>query len=262
MKGKKTDTGKVIVLTAAGVAAYFVFGGTARADPNQGAIGIDNILDSNSSVDQVTVGRSPGTVEGVGPEDKVSNTTPLGHHNVTSDLFGQNYMVNWKPVDSNSTFLLNFLYNGTIPTGKQNKLKFNYPFGGDWEFGTKPIIFESDRIPYGPVVDVRRAINQNSGDLPLIDLVLPTNLYPLPYGTGDLDIGTRLVANLDDKGIVDFIDFAIFANDWRNHLKASPEVSCVANISGPNGIPDGYNGKAVVDELYMGVLAENWLVEL
>ncbi len=164
--------------------------------------------------------------------------------------------------DNKETFLTRLIHEGTTTENKTSKIKFSFPNYPDYLFGNQPIIFESDRIPYGPVVDVRKGMaltpDPTKLELPLIDVPAGTTGE---YGTGILDIGTRLLADLNDDGIVNLIDYAIFANYWRNHLKASPAVSCVANISGPNGIPDGYNGKAVVDEIDLGAFAEEWLMD-
>ena len=72
------------------------------------------------------------------------------------------------------------------------------------------------------------------------------------YGIGQLDIGTRLLADLDDGGKVDFGDFAIFAEDWQ---KGPGQY--VADICGPNGIPDGY-----VDNFDLSAFCDDYLKDV
>ncbi len=78
MKGKKTSTGKVVVLTTAG-AVFLVFGGTADADPNEGVLAIESFLNAEASADEV---------RGVRYSDDYyrNSSSPItsGEHNVTS----------------------------------------------------------------------------------------------------------------------------------------------------------------------------------
>ena len=56
-----------------------------------------------------------------------------------------------------------------------------------------------------------------------------------PYGDGSLTIGTRLLADIknEEDGLVNLDDFAVLANEW-----GKSDVNSIADISGPNGIPD------------------------
>ncbi len=271
VKGKQSGIGTVVVVTTAGV-AYILFGGVAKADPNQGFMTITNNLNSHSR--NVNIYRDntnfSGAQDGYDEHDIPKNTQPEGYPDIHTNIITHNLWDDFRAEDSNAPYDTRLSFIGGLPSTQSNWLVFNFPYAvnpftgtGTYNFGNKPIIFESDRIPYGPVVDIRRGMaftpNPNEVEIPLEDVIVGTTGE---YGTGILDIGTRLLADLNDDGIVNFLDFAIFTNYWRNHLKASPEVSCVANISGPNGIPDGYNGKAVVDEIDLGVVAEEWLMDV
>ncbi len=252
MKGKKSSIGPVAIFTIAGV-TYILSGGIANANSNEGVIDIQSFLNSQPSEDTAREVRFSNIY------DKLSSANIIsGMHNVTSFFDGQDNRYDHRPADSNELFDIRLIYSGATTETKTSRLHFSFQFGPDYMFGNQPITFASDNIPYGPVVDVRAAINQNSGDLPLIDVPVGTTG---PYGTGVLDIGTRLLADLNDDGIVNLIDFAILASYWGNHLGPSPEVSCVANISGPNGIPDGLGGYAVVDEYDLIAFAREWLCE-
>ena len=252
MERKKSGIGPVIVLSAAGV-AYVVFGGTARADPNEGIIDIESFLGTQASEDTVRGVRFSNIY------DKLSSANiTSGMHNVTSFFDGQDNRYDHRPADSNELFDIRLIYSGTTTEDKTSKLKFSFQFVD--KFGNQPIVFESNNIPYGPVVDVRKGMaltpDPDELDLPLIDVPAGT---VGEYGTGVLDIGTRLLADLNDDKLVNLIDFAIFAKDWKDNQ--GKKTSSVANITGPNGIPDGKNGYAVVDELDLEVFAEQYLTD-
>jgi len=205
-----------------------VFGGVAKADPNEGAIDIQSFLNAQGAVDNpIRVVRFSDSFL-----KQISNGFPPGdYHNVTSYFDGQDNLYDQRPKDNNESFLIRLIQNAPTTENKTSRLQFSFPYYPDYLFGNKPILFETDRLPYGSVVDIRRAIAQNSGDLPLIDAPIGTSGI---YGTGILEIGTRLLADLDDSNEVNFEDFAIWAEDWQ---KGPGQY--VGDICGPNGIPDG-----------------------
>ncbi|MCX5632459.1 MAG: hypothetical protein NTW93_02095 [Phycisphaerae bacterium] len=64
------------------------------------------------------------------------------------------------------------------------------------------------------------------------------SLPNLTHGTGEYAhwrLGTRILCDLNEDGIVNFKDFSILALDWGN-----AQGQYVGDISGPNEIPDGY----------------------
>jgi hypothetical protein len=148
----------------------------------------------------------------------------------------------YRPEDSNTPFNIKFIYNGKINEAKQNWLKFIYR-DLNYTFGNRPIIFQqtssTDPNAFYPVYDVRRAIAQNEGKVPLEDLAVGTygpgtmTIDVTPYGDGILTIGTRLLSDLNENGKVDNADFAYFAADWK-----ATDVNSVADISGAYGIAD------------------------
>jgi len=152
----------------------------------------------------------------------------------------------WKdarPENSNTSFNINFIYNGKINEAKQNWLIFGFRYGTIYTFGNRPIIFQqtssSNPNAFYPVYDVRRAIAQNEGKVPLEDLAAGTygpgtiTSDVTPYGDGSLTIGTRLLSDLNENGKVGLDDYAYFAADWN-----ATDVNSIADISGPYGIPD------------------------
>ena len=151
---------------------------------------------------------------------------------------------------NDSIFDTNLVYNGTTTESKTNSLEFSFPYPG-YEFGDKEITFSSERLPYGPVVDVRTVI-ANGGNLDLIPLEAGTYTNSTPYGEGNLEIGTRLLSDLNDSGRVDLVDYALLAKDWMNPVQGQYD----ADITGPNGIPDGF-----VDMYDLARFSSDWLRE-
>ncbi|MFH1371942.1 MAG: hypothetical protein ABII09_11750 [Planctomycetota bacterium] len=205
----------------------------------------------NSSIAELRVQHKVGASEGYvgGSEDVLYITPQLGASGIYSDIITNKLARDARPIDSNTPFDIKLVYNGVLSSSQQNNLSFAF---GSESFGTKPILFQSDRLPYGPVVDVRRAIAQNSGNVPLIDLEAGTYSPSTPYNTTDsngLTIGTRLLADLDDDGKVDFKDYSLLAQDWQK-----PQGQYIGDISGEFGIPDGY-----VDGYDLSAFCSNWL---
>jgi len=170
----------------------------------------------------------------------------------------------WKdarPEDSNTPFNIKLIFNGKINEAKQNWLKFIYR-DLNYTFGNRPIIFQqtssTDPNAFYPVYDVRRAIAQNEGKVPLEDLAAGTygpgtiTSDVTPYGDGLLTIGTRLLSDLNENGRVELEDFAYFAQDWN-----ATDVNSIADISGPNGIPDKN-----VDFYDLGAFADDYLKDI
>ena len=168
-----------------------------------------------------------------------------------SQIPGYNLCYDARPKDSNTSFNLKLFYKGTTGV-RQNSLLVNF-YPPEPPFDNKPIIFESDRLPYGSVVDIRKVIeNGGGGDfatIPLIDLAAGTYTHLNPYGSAVVTIGTRLLADLNDDGIVDLPDYTDFAKDW-----GKGPGQYVADISGPNSIPDGY-----VNNYDLGAFGDGWL---
>lgn len=236
----KWEKATFVVLT---LLITFLFGGVANATDT---LMIDNNLDG--SIPRLRVQHKVGASEGYNSsEDATYVTPPSGNAGIYSDIITNKLSKDARPIDSNTPFDIKLVFNGT-PSDPTNFIHFG--FGTEY-FGTKPIIFESDRVPYGPVVDVRKAINQNSGNLPLFDAP-GSHTLSTPYGTGVLEIGTRLLADLNDSNEVDFKDFSLFAKDWQKGLG-----QYVADICGPNGIPDGY-----VDNYDLAAFCEDWLKDI
>ena len=69
------------------------------------------------------------------------------------------------------------------------------------------------------VVDVRNVIDKNGGVLPLRDLALGNYNVNTPYGEGNLQIGTRLLSDLNDDGKVDNEDLQRLSDDWLREVE-------------------------------------------
>jgi hypothetical protein len=172
----------------------------------------------------------------------------------------------WKdarPENSNTSFNIKFVYNGRTGSSQKNWLIFGFR-DLNYTFGNRPIIFQqtnsTDPNAFYPVYDVRRAIAQNEGKVPLEDLAVGTygpgtmTSDVTPYGDGILTIGTRLLADIknEEDGLVNLVDYAVLANEW-----GKSDVNSIADISGPNGIPDKN-----VDFYDLGAFVDDYLKDI
>ena len=209
--------------------------GVGEASP--GYLTIKNNL--NSKQRNVNIIRDDGHFFGARDDkdnyDIPANSQPSDYPNCYSDIPDYHLWSNYTFEDSNAPYDIKFSFNGTLSPSQPNWLEFYFSYGEDWAFSNKPITFQSERLPYGEVVDVRKAISQNSGRVDFINVPAGTYNQWVPYGSGDLEIGTRFLADLNDDGIVNNLDFVILADDWQK-----PQGKYIGDISGPNGIPDGY----------------------
>lgn len=226
----------------------------AKAD---GWLEINNYVNSTigtSPLDAVHYD-DPGVSDGLDSWD-VHIILPMpGRCSIYSDIETDILRRDYRKNSSTKQFDVKLVYNVSLGSDTPNHLMFDMPYvppEWDWIFGNKPIIFQSDKLPYGPVIDVRKAIAENSGIVPLEDLPAGTYSPSTPYGSGILTIGTRLLADLDDSNQVNFEDFAIWAEDWQ---KGPGQY--VGDICGPNGIPDSN-----VDSYDLMAFGEDWLKDV
>jgi len=108
-----------------------------------------------------------------------------------------------------------------------------------------------------PVYDVKRAINAQGGDIGVIPLPNLDGTYISEKTHTKFKLRfDRFLSDLDDDGKVDFVDLSYISNDW---LKTSGQY--VADISGPNGIPDGnvnyYDYSAFADDYLKDIADPN-----
>jgi len=234
------------------------FGSVVYGSASPGYSTLKNCL--NSEYRHVNINRDDGNFfgakDGIDDYDKWAIGQPSGFPNCYSDINDNGTVYHlwsdYRAEDSNIPYDIKLSFNGTLTENKPNWLEFEFSCGEDYEFADKPITFQSDRLPYGDVVDVRRAIAQNNGRVDLIDVPAgPYNQW-VPYGSGRLDIGSRILSDLNDNGIVNFEDFALLANDW---MKTQGQY--IGDICGPNGIPDGY-----VNGYDLSAFGDDWLKDV
>jgi len=235
-----------------------IFGGAdAKAEilaaSSNGWLNIENYVDSIYGDDCSAVHYDDsGVSDGKDSWDILWIDPMPGESSLYLDIGTHKLKWDYRQPSSIADFYIKLVYNGTLSEAKNNYLEFSLPYGSEWEFGDKPILFQSDLLPYGPVIDVRKAIAENSGIVPLEDLPAGTYSPSTPYGSGILTIGTRLLADLDDSNQVNFEDFAIWAEDWQ---KGPGQY--VGDICGPNGIPDSN-----VDSYDLMAFGEDWLKDV
>jgi hypothetical protein len=155
----------------------------------------------------------------------------------------------FRPEDSTSSINLELSLHsqsgGPITLNSTNELWCYLPLvGSGYDFGKKPItlwkrgIIDSNENPNDPnnytlsfMADVREAMEKNAGVIPLPDLN-GTYGSEVPYFYAQIRFD-RLAGDFNLDGKVGLDDFAYFAQDWN-----ATDVNSVADISGPNGIPD------------------------
>ena len=241
---------KQIKLSFAGsvLLAALVFFGGAKDAKAEGELNIENHVDAT----EITFTAVHYDDVNVSDAYDVWDVIWTSNQGLYSDITTHKLSSDYRLSSSTKPFDINLVYNGTLGAVTENYLTFSLPLSPVWEFGTKPILFQADRLLYGPVVDVRRAIGENVGVVPLQDMAAGSYAASTPYGSGTLDIGTRLLADLDDGKDVSLADYCDLAKDW-----GKGPAQYVGDISGPNGIPDGY-----VNEYDLSAFKDDYLKSL
>ncbi len=250
MKGKFGLVGLFTICFATAISALT---GNAKADGN---IVIYNNVYPSANYCVARHLSEPGVSEGYDGEP-IDFEAPIdlyidGDAGLYSEIPGYKLIYDARPNDSNTDFNLKLVYKGYLSTPQANYLEVNFYVPPEPAFDNKPVILELERLPYGSVVDVRRAIAKNGGVVPLIDLPAGTYSTITPYGFMTLTIGTRLLGDLDDSNRVTFKDFAILNQGWEQL-----QGQYTGDIAGPNGIPDGY-----VNNYDLSAFSEDWLKDV
>jgi hypothetical protein len=250
MKRKKTI---LFGLAAVGLITL-IFGGTAKAE--SGVVDIDAFLNSTKGVDTARGVHYPGYSDNFVPgEDYASSPTPEGRHNVTLRVDGVDACYDVRSEDCNTPFNIKVLYNGTIAIGEEPNIviEISFPYSS-YIFGNESIILTQEdsngtNEPNGYREDARAEIDYGSG-LAHIDFgKLPAGTYtpdtPFLYLRVDFE---KLIADLNNDNTVNFKDYAVMAQYWGK------EGRYIADISGPDGIPD-----LIVGTCDLAKLVEQWL---
>ncbi len=243
------EKGKVLVML--GTLAF----GNSYALAVPGYLSGKNCLNSKKTLvtmnrnDSFFVGATDGYDNGF---DSIALSRQPGYPNFYSDISGYHLWSDVRSEDSNIPYDIKLSFQGTLPSNKPNWLEFSFPGGEAWNYGNLPITFESSRLPYGSVIDVRRAIADSNGVVNLIDVPAGTYDQWTPYGSGSLEIGTRLPCDFYEDGVINMNDFAVQANDF-----GKSQGQYTGDIVGPNGVPDGF-----VDYWDVGALSEVWLQDV
>jgi hypothetical protein len=262
----------ILMILGIGIGGYFFDKSVSSAfgGENEGSLKIRNYVGGDDGSNYIQTQHAsesiaPGISEG---KDEWDAEGP-GYIPYMSGLYSEvndtqtlwEFWTDSRPENSNTPFNIKLIYNGKINEAKQNWLKFNFRYI-DYRFGNRPIIFQqttsTDPNAFYPVYDVRRAIAQNEGVVPLEKL--STGTYGpgtitsdvTPYGDGILTIGTRLLSDLNEDGRVGLDDFAYLGADWN-----ATDVNSVADISGPYGIPDKN-----VDFYDLGAFIDDYLKDI
>jgi len=248
------DNAKYAVMTLA-LGAYGLSGETAKAvepAPSPGYLKVNHFLNSQSRAVYVRRDNTnfPAT-DGHDTIDIHAANQPIGLPQTYSEIFDgglYQFWTDFRNEDSNLPYSLKFSFNGTLNSNQPERVEFSMPLDGkslgEYHFGNKPVVFDSNRLPYGEVMDVKRAMAaQNNGVLDsnaiaradFIEVPAGTYTQWNPHASGILDIGTRILSDLDESGTVDMKDFSILAENWMQ-----PQGKYTGDTSSENGIPDGF----------------------
>ncbi|MBA7607499.1 hypothetical protein ES703_14658 [subsurface metagenome] len=186
-------------------------------------------------------------------EDDFCDDAWLGGGFVYSEVEGQKCLYDCRPCDSVTPFQLQLFFCGIIDE-TENCLHVDFYVDESRDmFDDKQVILESYRLLYGFAVDVRRVIEIGSpygvGVIQLENVPAGSHDITSPYGSATLHIGTRSLGDLNRDGICNFADFSYMADDWL-----APQGKHLGDISGENGMPDGF-----VDLYDVRELALRWL---
>ncbi len=256
-----------IALETAGVINLLFGGADVNAnDPNSGVIDLDALLNSTNGVDTARGVHYPGYNDIFVPGED-HRSTPLyleGDHNLSLKVDGVDTCYDAKSVNTNMPFNMAVYYNGAIAEGEEPNLvlEFSFPYYSDYYiFGNRDMIFQqedSDGIPNtnGGFRGDARALEAYGGGLGKIDFgKVPAGTYEpnTPILNLRLDFD-KLLADLNNDNVVNLKDYAVMADYWMH------EGRCIADISGPDGIPD-INGipDMIVDTYDLAVLMNQWL---
>jgi hypothetical protein len=149
--------------------------------------------------------------------------------------------IDYRPWSSTLVFEMGLFYSfADIAVDSENKLEVSWNYSHTPEptepFGDRTAILKSDKFLYGYAVDIKRLLHDAgliSKEIPLG--IIESNFQGLPSAFFNLYIGTKILADLNDDGKVNIEDYAILARDW-----GKTQGKYYGDISGLNGIPDGY----------------------
>jgi hypothetical protein len=249
---------KVVVFISL-ISATFV---GASANPSDGYLEIKNYLNSyNESVgmvrDDVNFPATDGYDSGLDVENP---QPPSGHPDIRSFVSGYYLSSDFRAEDSNKPYDIRLLFIGGLPSTQENWLEFDMPYDGvepygEYHFGNTPITFSSGNLLSGYRIDVRRAINLNSG-IVRMDFVPASTSGE--YASGQLDIGSAITEDLNTDGIVNFLDYAEFANDWFiKDVQPIVPIKFLSDVNGLYGVPDG-----VLDMNDFDAIHHSWLMDV
>ena len=241
-----------------------IFGGAdAKAEPNEGCVDLEgfvgpgsseNVLQLNHFYEQIC----PGISNGWDVWDSPANIAHQGRSTAHTDVDGTAAWSEYKPADTNHPFRIKVVYNGTVIEGSEPNtwLEISFPFAPDYIFGDRSMILQqvdSNGVdkPNGYRGDARAEIDYGGGlaSIPFGKLPAGTYAPDTPFLHLRLDFD-KLLADLNNDGVVDFKDYAIAANYWKK------EGMHISDISGPNDVPD-----LIVDNYDLARMASDWLKE-
>ena len=208
----------------------------------QGQLSIANRVDA--SIGSMTIQHVDGASEDPNDLFDVVWLIPPAGSSLYSQTDTVQLSTDSRPQSNSQISPIHLVYDGQVAHTRHNQLEVSFPAPGQ-EFGARPITIE---LSSGRRVDIRQAIDLNGGVMVLDPLTLGFYDMATPYDSFTLRFN-RYIADLDDDGFVNYVDFALLSQDWQ-----LTEIESIADITGPMGVPDNS-----VDDFDLNIMIEQWL---
>ena len=214
---------------------------TGRTYASLGQLEIKNTTNSSAETLGIIHGL-PGAEEGLDFTDSFWLASPAEGPNIYGEVEDTRLCGDSRPETNTFVEPISLAYTGTVTSPIDNWLEVSFPYAG-YEFGDKPLVLNNGSRRF----DVRRAIEQNGGVIPLEPIAPGTYTADNPYATLVLRFD-RWLGDVNNDGKVDIRDYDIITRNW-----AATGEGVEGDISGPNGIPDGivdsHDFKAFLEDL-------------
>ena len=261
MTGRKLS---LVIFILLGVSSPF--GGTAKAADdanNWGYLKIDVRLEGKNLNRSLYIVKDDfvylGTSDNLDYKDIEQTLFTPNRSGGFVDIENKKITSEYSPNSSRTAKHVKGYYEGTIVPGSEPNIIVELSWldaePNKGRFGDMPLILtketpDGNNLPYGYRGDIRAEMDYSGPDFASIPFgKLPAGTYtpdtPFLHLRVDFE---KLIADLDGHDVVNLKDYAIMAKYWMH------EGSCIADISGPDGIPD-----MIVDTYDLARMAGDWL---
>lgn len=267
----KMQRGKIILITLAVLAVAELLGREAKADVNDannwGYLKIDVRLEGKQLNHSLGITKDdefyPGALDGIDGYDIEQVLFWQNRSGAFSDVENKKLMDDFRSNSSRTSAHVKGFYKGNIKAGSEPniivELSWLWAEPTVGRFGDMPLIATKEDADGNNIEnngyrgDIRAEMDYSGPDFASIDFgKIPAGNYTEngPYFLHLRVDFEKLIADLNGDNIVNFKDYAIAAKYYNQ------EGKCIADITGPDGIPD-----MIVDYLDLSEIAGNWLKE-